>query len=141
MNPAIMNLPGHTSRGTQRLAAAAHGPSGRQHRLGEQLRIQYNASYTRPYEEQIADHTIITGTPDTVIPKIRHVLEYLRPGSVIFWDGDGSMDHDDAMRSIRLMGQEVLPAVHEIAKELELYSPYERDLNTGKPVEAVAAAD
>ena len=28
------------------------------------------------------DYTIITGTPKTVLPKIRHVLEYLRPGSV-----------------------------------------------------------
>lgn len=141
VNSAIVSLPGHTSRRTQRLAAAAHGPSGRQHGLGEHLKIQYNASYSRPYEEQVADHTIITGTPETVIPKIRYVLEYLRPGSVIFWDGDGSMDHDDAMRSIRLMGQEVLPAVHEIAKELELYSPYERDLSTGKPIETAAAAD
>ena len=60
-----------------------------------------------------------------MIPKIRHVLEYIRSGSVFFWDGDGAMDHDDAMRSFRLMGKEVIPAVHEIAKELELPGSFE----------------
>jgi hypothetical protein len=88
----------------------------------------------RPYERQIEDYTIITGTPKTVIPKIRHVLEYLRPGSVFFWDGDGAMTHDDAMRSLRLMGEEVIPAVREIAKDLELPSSFDVDTATGKPI-------
>jgi hypothetical protein len=61
-------------------------------------------------------------------------LEYLRPGSVFFWDGDGAMTHDDAMRSLRLMGEEVIPAVHEIAKDLELPSSFEVDTATGKPI-------
>ena len=60
-----------------------------------------------------------------MIPKIRHVLEYIRPGSVFFWDGDGAMDHDDGMRRFRPMGKEVIPAVHEIAKELELPGSFE----------------
>ena len=47
----------------------------------------------------------------TSSPKIRHVLEYLRPGSIFFWDGDGAMTHEDSMRSLRLMGEEVIPAV------------------------------
>jgi hypothetical protein len=61
------------------------------------------------------------------------VLETIRPGSIFFWDGDGAMTHDDAMRSLRLMGQEVLPAVHEIAKELDLPGPFETDPATGQP--------
>ena len=83
-----------------------------------------------------------------MIPNIRHVLEYIRtgskyirpgsvyirPGSVFFWDGDGAMDHDDAMRSLRLMGEEVIPAVHKIAKELELPGSFEVDTATGKPM-------
>ena len=67
-----------------------------------------------------------------MIPKIRHVLEYLRPGSVFFWDGDGAMTHDDAMRSLRLMGEEVIPAVREIAKDLELPGPFEVDPASGQ---------
>ena len=77
------------------------------------------------YEKQLESHRIITGTPDTVIKKVRHVLETLSPGAIGFWDGDGDMTHDDAMRSLRLMGSDVLPAVHEIAKELELPGPFE----------------
>ena len=95
----------------------------------------------RPYEQQIKDYTIISGTPKTVIAKIRHVLEYIRPGSVFFWDGDGAMDHDDAMRSLRLMGEEVIPAVREIAKDLELPSSFDVDPATGKPFEDTATVE
>ena len=124
VNPAIMGLPGHTSRRSKQLAAAAFGPLGR---LG---------TNRRPYEEQVQDYTIISGTPKTVLPKIRHVLEYLRPGSIFFWDGDGAMTHEDQMRSLRLMGEEVIPAVREMGKELELFSPFEVDPTTGLPVVA-----
>jgi len=41
------------------------------------------------------------------------------------WEGDGVMDHDDAMRRFRLIGKEVIPAVYEIAKELELPGSFE----------------
>ncbi len=129
VNPAILNLPGHTSRSSRRLSATAFGPAGR-----------YGANL-RPYEDQIKDLSIVTGTPKTVLPKIRQVLEYLRPGSIFFWDGDGAMTHDDQMRSLRLMGEEVLPAVREMGKELELYSPYEVDPATGQPVEEPAATE
>ena len=64
-----------------------------------------------------------------MIPKIRHVLEELRPGNIFFWDGDGAMNHDDAMRSLRLFGEEVIPAVREMGKELDLKGAFE--VNTG----------
>ena len=93
------------------------------------------------YRDLLDASAIITGTPKTVIPKIRHVLEYLRPGSIFLWDGDGSMSHEDAMRSLRLMGEEVLPAVREIGRELGLDSPYEVDPATNErpPAEASSA--
>ena len=65
---------------------------------------------------------------------LKQVLEYIRPGSVFFWDGDGAMDHDDATRSLKLFGSEVIPALREIGKDLELFSPYEVDPATGQPV-------
>ncbi|HCG90814.1 MAG TPA: LLM class flavin-dependent oxidoreductase [Dehalococcoidia bacterium] len=124
VNPAIMGLPGHTSRTSNRLQAAKFGPTGR------------FGTNRRPYEDQVKDLTIISGTPKTVIPKIKHVLEYLRPGSIFFWDGDGAMTHEDQMRSLRLMGEEVIPAVKEIGKELELFSSFEVDPATGKKINA-----
>ncbi|MFP6635059.1 MAG: LLM class flavin-dependent oxidoreductase [Dehalococcoidia bacterium] len=127
VNPALVNLPGLTSRRrvlpTQAVATAARGGGG-----------GVAGVLGRPYEQQIADRTIICGTPKTVIPKIREVLEYVRPGSIFFWDGDGAMTHDDAMRSLRLMGEEVIPAVREIAKELDLPGPFEVDPATNKPM-------
>ncbi len=119
-NEALMRLPGLTSRKrvlpTTQFATANRG----------------GMASARPFEEQQEKYTIITGTPDSVIPKIRHVLEVLRPGSVIFWDGDGAMTHDDQMRSLRLMGEYVIPAVREIGKELELHSPFEISSSTGQ---------
>jgi len=41
------------------------------------------------------------------------------------------------MRSLRLMGEEVLPAVREIADELGLDSPFEVDPKTGKKFDAM----
>ena len=126
VNEALLRLPGLTSR-TRVLPTRAFATGNRG-----------GAPSSRPYEEQVEDYTIISGTPKTILPRIRHVLETLRPGSVIFWDGDGAMTHDDQMRSLRLMGEEVIPAVKEMAKELELHSPFEVDPATGKPVEAAA---
>ena len=128
INPAIMNLPGHTSRTSRKLAATTFGPAGR------------FGTNRRPYEDLVQDLSIIAGTPKTVLPKIRHILEYLRPGSIFFWDGDGAMSHEDQMRSLRLMGEEVIPAVREMGKELELFSPFEVDPATGKPLTAEAGA-
>ena len=73
-----------------------------------------------------------------MLPKIRHVLEYLRPGSVFFWDGDGAMTHQDSMRSLRLFGEEVIPATREIAKELDLKSAFEVDTRTGEDLTVAA---
>ena len=71
-----------------------------------------------------------------MIPKIREVLEYIRPGSIFLWDGDGSMTHEDSMRSLRLMGEEVLPAIREMSKELDLPGPAEVNPMTGERVES-----
>jgi alkanesulfonate monooxygenase SsuD/methylene tetrahydromethanopterin reductase-like flavin-dependent oxidoreductase (luciferase family) len=99
VRPFIQNLPGMTQRDallpTVNVFAAARSRGRAQ---------AQPADYNGTYEEQIDKMSIITGTPKTVIPKVKHVLEYLRPGSIFFWDGDGAMSHDDAMRSLRLMG-------------------------------------
>ena len=123
-NEAVRKLPGLTSR-TRVLPTAKAATGARGGGVGVD---------GAPYEQQIETYNIISGTPKSVLPKIRYILEYLRPGSIIFWDGDGAMTHDDAMRSLRLMGEEVIPAVREMGEELELFSPFEVDPATGEPV-------
>jgi hypothetical protein len=68
---------------------------------------------------------IVAGTPKTVIPKLRRLLEETRPSIVGFWGADGFVSSADTRSCIRLMGEEVLPALREIGKELGLRSPFE----------------
>jgi alkanesulfonate monooxygenase SsuD/methylene tetrahydromethanopterin reductase-like flavin-dependent oxidoreductase (luciferase family) len=77
----------------------------------------------------------IVGTPDSVLPKIREVLETLRPGNVFFWHGDGDMTHEESMNGIRLFGEYVLPAVREMGEELELNSAFDINTQTNQPFE------
>ena len=50
------------------------------------------------------------------------------------------MTHEDQMRSLRLMGEEVIPAVREMGQELELFGPFEVDPGTGQPLNGSPAA-
>ena len=69
---------------------------------------------------------IICGTPKSVLPKIRKVLECLRPGIFFFWQNDGPITTAKiGINNIRLLGNEVVPAVREMGKELDLKSPFE----------------
>jgi alkanesulfonate monooxygenase SsuD/methylene tetrahydromethanopterin reductase-like flavin-dependent oxidoreductase (luciferase family) len=128
--PWLQALPGHSSRRViqKRIellgAQAASGPDSR------------GATIFAPYEQQVEGMSIIAGTPDSVLPKIRTVLEALRPGTLIVWDGDGAMTHDDQMRSLKLLGEEVLPAIREIGTELDLFGPYEVNPATGERISA-----
>jgi alkanesulfonate monooxygenase SsuD/methylene tetrahydromethanopterin reductase-like flavin-dependent oxidoreductase (luciferase family) len=90
------------------------------------------------YDGLLENFSIIVGTPESVLPKIRHVLETVRAGNIIFWDGDGDMTHEDTMRGIRLMGEKVLPAVRQMGKELGLHSAFEVSPYTNQPVARVA---
>ena len=77
------------------------------------------------FEQQLADMQIIAGTPKTVIAKLRRILEETRPGIMAIWGNDGAVAAEDARTCIRLLGQEVMPALRELGKELDLKSPFE----------------
>src|SRR5919112_6154869 len=77
------------------------------------------------FEQQMADLRIIAGTPKTVVAKLKRILEQTRPGILALWGNDGRVSQEDSLTCIRLMGTEVFPAIREIAKELDLKSPFE----------------
>ncbi len=139
VRPYIQNLPGMTSRHNllptvASFAAAAARGRQQAHEQATGSAARKPGDYNGSYEEQIDKMSIITGTPDTVIPKVRHVLETLRPGNIFFWDGDGAMTHEDSMRSLRLMGEEVIPAVREMAVDLDLKGAFDVDPATNQPI-------
>jgi hypothetical protein len=82
------------------------------------------------FEDQIRNQQIVAGTPKTVIPKLRRLLEETRPSIVGFWASDGFVSNEDTKTCIRLLGQEVLPALRDIGKELGLWSPFEANAPT-----------
>jgi alkanesulfonate monooxygenase SsuD/methylene tetrahydromethanopterin reductase-like flavin-dependent oxidoreductase (luciferase family) len=84
------------------------------------------AIYSR-YPKTVKSMAVISGTPKTVLPKIRRILETLRPSVFGFFATQGPVSFQDRMTNIRLLGQEVLPAVREYGKELGLLDPFERD--------------
>ena len=89
------------------------------------------ASPSRPrksFEQQVADMQIIAGTPEQVVKSLRIIMRETRPGIMAFWGNEGRMTQEAARTSIRLLGQEVMPALRETAKELDLKSPFEADM-------------
>ncbi|MGH2586950.1 MAG: LLM class flavin-dependent oxidoreductase [Dehalococcoidia bacterium] len=88
-------------------------------------RLQAGRRPAASFDQQLADTTIIAGTPGQVIERLRFIMESTRPGIFALWGNDGKVNHEDSLTCIRLLGQEVLPAVREIAKRLHLTDPFE----------------
>jgi alkanesulfonate monooxygenase SsuD/methylene tetrahydromethanopterin reductase-like flavin-dependent oxidoreductase (luciferase family) len=93
---------------------------------GEISLEEARAAIYKSYPKAVEGLQIIAGTPKTVIPKLRKILEVLRPGVFGVFQSQGPVSFEDRMTSIRLLGEEVLPAMREIGKELGIVDPYER---------------
>jgi alkanesulfonate monooxygenase SsuD/methylene tetrahydromethanopterin reductase-like flavin-dependent oxidoreductase (luciferase family) len=72
------------------------------------------------------NYQVIAGTPATVTPKIKSILKILRPGVFIMFSVQGPVSNEERMTSMRLFAQEVMPALHEYAKEIDLPDPFQR---------------
>jgi alkanesulfonate monooxygenase SsuD/methylene tetrahydromethanopterin reductase-like flavin-dependent oxidoreductase (luciferase family) len=103
-------------------------PSGYSSPTSRRQRLGAPRPKAPPYENQLETLQIIAGTPDQVVKKLRMLLETARPSILALWANDGNVSHRDSMNCIRLLGQEVMPALRQIGKELGLNSPFE--LNT-----------
>jgi hypothetical protein len=79
------------------------------------------------FDQQLKDMQIIAGTPKTVIPKLMRILDETRPGIMALWANDGNVTHKDSLTCIRLLAQEVLPALREHGAKLGLNDPFEAD--------------
>ena len=98
--------PGYQSREAVRIQRQLPGAGG----FGRRMTYQ---------ELQDVDNVIV-GNPDTVTRKLRNIIERLNPGYLHIYGNEGNMNHADVMRSVELLGKEVIPALHEIQLQ-----PYE----------------
>ena len=98
--------PGYQSREAVRIQRQLPGAGG----FGRRMSYQ---------ELQDVDNVIV-GSPDTVTRKLSNIIERLNPGYLHIYGNEGNMDHADVMRSVELLGREVIPALHEIQLQ-----PYE----------------
>jgi hypothetical protein len=72
------------------------------------------AAVEEAFTEELAAHAtyqIVSGNPDTVIKKPKHIIDLVDPGYMILWGGEGRMSHTVAMRTIDLLSQEVPPSL------------------------------
>jgi alkanesulfonate monooxygenase SsuD/methylene tetrahydromethanopterin reductase-like flavin-dependent oxidoreductase (luciferase family) len=129
--PEWMFPPGYNSKeATRRLASQFANPNlpGRstvEHDPENEAEVQelkqrlYNS-----YPDWQKQGQIVTGSPKTLIKKLRYIFEVLRPGIFSFWL-DGPVPLKDRRTCVKLLGEEVVPALREIAKEMGLTSPFE----------------
>ncbi len=76
------------------------------------------------WESVVASNRVVVGSPKTVIKKIREGLELLRPGILGVWSNDGTIGHQDSMRCLKLMKEEVpCRRWREIGRALGLPTP------------------
>ena len=129
--PEWMFPPGYNSKeATKRLAKQFTDPRTGAEILhftpGEVDVAKVKASIETNYKSSRDLGLIIAGTPKTVIARLRTLLETLRPGIMGFWYHHGPMTMQDRRTTLKLLGEEVMPAVREMAKELGLPGPFEQ---------------
>ena len=101
-------------------------PPGYQSREAVQIKrsrpttASYGIGRKMGYEELQGLNNIIVGNPETVTRKLTEIIEKLSPGYLHIYGNEGPMGHPDTMRSIELIGKEVIPALKEIQLQ-----PYE----------------
>jgi alkanesulfonate monooxygenase SsuD/methylene tetrahydromethanopterin reductase-like flavin-dependent oxidoreductase (luciferase family) len=88
----------------------------------DEVRKKLAASYQKAQKGM----QMIVGAPQSVIPKIKSLLQVTRPGSITFFNIQGPVSNEDRLTSMKLLAEEVIPAIRDYAKEIDLPDPYER---------------
>jgi alkanesulfonate monooxygenase SsuD/methylene tetrahydromethanopterin reductase-like flavin-dependent oxidoreductase (luciferase family) len=129
--PEWMFPPGYNSKeATRRLAKQFSDPrTGAEILRFTQGEIDVNEvrnSIDKNYKSSRESGLIIAGTPKTVIKRIRSILETLRPGIFGLWYHHGPATYEERRTCLRLLGEEVMPAMREMAREFDLPGPFEQ---------------
>ncbi len=69
---------------------------------------------------------LVIGSPKSVTAKLKSILSVLRPGSIVLFNVQGPVANEDRKTSMRLIAKEVIPALREHARAIELQDALER---------------
>lgn len=78
------------------------------------------------YEKVQDNLQVVVGSPETCVKKICSILEVIRPGVFTVFAVQGNVSDADRMNSVKLLGEQVLPAVREFADKQELTGPFDQ---------------
>jgi len=78
------------------------------------------------YEKVQDNMQIVVGSPETCAKKIKDILAVIRPGVFTCFAVQGNVSDKDRLRSVELLGKEVLPDIRKFADEIGLCGPFER---------------
>ncbi len=78
------------------------------------------------FERAQPRYQIVVGTPDSVTAKLKQILSVIRPGIFTVLHIQGDAGNEDRMRSVQLLGEQVMPALRDHAKAIGLVDPFER---------------
>lgn len=78
------------------------------------------------YEKVQDNMQIVVGSPETCAQKIKDILSVIRPGVFTCFAVQGNVSDKDRLRSVELLGKEVLPGVRKFADEIGLFGPFDR---------------
>ena len=108
---AFMWRMGHPLRGPKEYWA----PPGYFSRAGASANARRRPRPLNEYTyEELQDHYhLVVGSPDTVTKKLRHIKDELGIGALLLEAQGGPMSHEDTMRSLKLLGTEVIPALRD----------------------------
>ena len=86
------------------------------------LRAKLVAGYEKVQDQM----QIVVGSPETCAQKIKDILSVIRPGVFTCFAVQGNVSDKDRLRSVELLGKEVLPDVRKFADEIGLFGPFDR---------------
>ena len=73
------------------------------------------------YEKVQDNLQVVVGSPETCVKKITDILRVIRPGVFTVFAVQGNVSDKDRLRSVELLGKEVLPKIREFGKKQELF--------------------
>jgi alkanesulfonate monooxygenase SsuD/methylene tetrahydromethanopterin reductase-like flavin-dependent oxidoreductase (luciferase family) len=119
--------PGFTSAtAVERIAARQRGPlTGKPPKAPLEADARRAMAY-ESYLKSQSNNEMLVGTPDSVIPRLKTILEVTRPGILILSAPQGNTSHEDRRRSMALIAEHVLPAIREHADKIGLVDSFQR---------------